>query len=372
MEAFIHALRKRRALLLSPTASGKSLIIYMIVRALEQNTLIIVPTIGLVKQMYTDLISYGCPEDMLHKIEAGGPKEGKGTITITTWQSIYKMPKKWFDQFSVIIGDEAHQYKANSLKGIMEKCTLAPYKIGLTGTLDGTPTHKLVLEGLFGGVKRVTDTSTLMDEGKIAQLKIKAIVLAYPEHERKDLAKIARKDYHAEIDWLIAHQRRNKFIKNLACSLEGNTLVLFRRVEDHGEVLYNLIKEKVPDRDVFFIHGTVDGEEREEVRALTEKSTNAIIVASQGTFSTGTNIRNLHNVIFVHPSKSKILVLQSIGRALRISDTKSAATLYDIADDLHWGSWKNTTLRHFVERLEMYVKEKFDFKTYTVKLEQKQ
>ena len=138
--------------------------------------------------------------------------------------------------------------------------------------------------------------------------------------------------------------------------------MLFQRVEAHGQVLYDKInKNKGENRKVFFIHGGVDAEERELVREITERENNAIIVASYGTFSTGINIKNLHNVIFASPSKSRIRNLQSIGRVLRKGKDKVKATLYDISDDCSTKSRKNYTLNHFIERIKIYNEEKFNY-----------
>ena len=132
--------------------------------------------------------------------------------------------------------------------------------------------------------------------------------------------------------------------------------------------LFNLIQQELHDRKVFFVYGGVDANEREKIREITEKQKNAVIVASYGTFSTGINIRNLHNIIFSSPSKSKIRVLQSIGRGLRLGDNKTQCKLYDIADDLTYKNKQNFTLRHFMERINIYNEEEFDYKIHRIKL----
>jgi len=296
---------------------------------------------------------------------SGQDKNADADIFISTWQSIYKQPKKWFDQFDVVIGDEAHLFKANSLTKIMTKLENCDYRYGFTGTLDGTQTHRLVLEGLFGSVMKATSTKELIDTDRIADLRIKALVLKYPENVRKMMAK---QKYDIEMKFIASWEPRNNFIKNLAISRKGNTLLLFQYVEKHGNVLYKLINSTIENRKVFFIHGGVDVEEREEARAITEKENDAIIIASYGTFSTGINIRNLHNIIFASPSKSRIRNLQSIGRGLRKGDKKSVATLYDISDDLTYKSWNNFTLKHFAVRVKMYNEEEFDYKIYNIRL----
>ena len=355
--AVVHAIRNNRSLLLSPTASGKSLVIYLLSRWYESSrVLILVPTTSLVEQMYTDFLDYGYLESKMQKIYQGYTKDISSEVTISTWQSLYKMPRKFFEQFGCILGDEVHLFKAKSLTNIMNKMHQTQYRHGFTGTLDGTQTHRLVLEGLFGSVNRVTSTKELMEKKTLAKLKIKCIVLQYPDSDKKFMKD---QSYQDEVDLLVRDERRNKFIVNLTNHLKGNTLVLFQFVEKHGAVLYDMMKDL--DRKVFYVHGGTDTETRENIREITEKEKNAIIVASYGTFSTGINIRNLHNVVFSSPSKSRIRVLQSIGRGLRTTNDKTGATLLDIADDLTWKSKQNFTLRHFMERINIYNEEEFDY-----------
>lgn len=369
IEAFVHAVRERRGLLLSPTASGKSFIIYLLVRYYAKRTLIIVPTTSLVSQLSSDFRDYGFDsESFVHRVFAGQDKGSRKPITITTWQSIYKLPKEYFDSFDLVIGDEAHLFKAKSLTSILTKLSQTRYRFGFTGTLDGTQTHKLVLEGLFGPIRKVTTTARLIEEKHLAEFKIKAIVLSYSDEVRKMVSSMK---YQDEIDYIVRLPERNNFIKNLALSLEGNTLLLFQFVDKHGKVLKEMIEKEAGDRKVFFVSGSVDGEEREEIRRIVENEHNAIIVASFGTFSTGVNIKNLHGIIFGSPSKSRIRNLQSIGRGLRKSDTKESAVLYDIADDLTWKNKKNFTILHFMERIKIYAEEKFPYKLYNVKLKVK-
>ena len=365
VEGVYDALRHNRKLLISPTASGKSLMIYSLVRYYtdkHEKILLVVPTTSLVEQMYKDFQDYGWDsESYCHRIYAGKEKTNEYPVTITTWQSVYKLPRSFFEDYSVIIGDEAHLFKSKSLINIMTKLHHAKYRFGFTGTLDGTQTHKWVLEGLFGPSYKVTKTDELMRQGHLSQLDIQCLVLKHPKKKFET--------YQDEIQYLIEHENRNKFITNLTLDLKGNTLVLYSRVETHGAVLYEKInKNKQTDRKVFFIHGGVDAEEREFVREITEKENNAIIVASYGTFSTGINIKNLHNVIFASPSKSRIRNLQSIGRVLRKGSNKVKATLYDISDDCTYNSRKNYTLNHFIERIKIYNEENFNYEIITINL----
>ena len=358
VEGVYDALRHNRKLLISPTASGKSLMIYSIVRYYvekEQNILIVVPTTSLVEQMYKDFADYGWDVgSFCHKIYAGKERETDSQVIITTWQSIYKLPKQYFSRFNVVVGDEAHNFKSKSLVSIMTKLFDAKYRFGFTGTLDGSQTHKWVLEGLFGPSYKIIKTDELMKKGHVATLDINILLLKHSPNKFEN--------FEEEVQYIINHEKRNKFIRNLALDLKGNTLILFSRVEGHGQPLYELINNsKTDSRHVFFVHGGVDTENREKVREITEKENNAIIVASYGTFSTGVNIRNLHNVIFASPSKSRIRNLQSIGRVLRKGNNKTKATLYDIADDISYKSRKNYTLNHLIERIKIYNEENFNY-----------
>ena len=354
IEGISDALKRNRRLIISPTGSGKSLMIYAITRYHTEHNrrvLIIVPTTSLVEQMYKDFVDYGWDvEEVCHKIYAGKDLLSKKNVIISTWQSIYKLPKTWF-KYDVVIGDEAHQFKSKSLVSIMTKLYDTKYRYGFTGTLDGTQTHKWVLEGLFGPSYKIINTSDLQEAGYLAKLNIKVLLL---KHDPKifDL-------YEDEVQYLISHEKRNKFIKNLALDLKGNTLILYSRVATHGQILYDLINTN--ERPVFFVHGGVDTQEREQVREITEQEDCAIIIASYGTFSTGINIKRLHNIIFASPSKSRIRTLQSIGRVLRKGVGKVNATLYDVADDSKKGSKQNYTLNHLIERIKYYNEEKFNY-----------
>lgn len=373
LDAIHTALTNRRGVLLSPTGSGKSLIIYTICRWLLQENkkiLVVVPTTSLVEQMYADFEDYSSAVDWevkehCQKLYSGFSKVFENDILFTTWQSIYQLPKAWFEQFDVVIGDEAHQFKAKSLTTIMDKMTHVGYRIGTTGSLDDKKVHRLVLEGIFGKVYRVTTTKKLQEQGSLAELKIMSLLLKHPEQSRKECNKMS---YQDEIEFLVTSDKRNKVIRNLALACKGNTLVLFNFVEKHGVPLYEMIKAKAGDRSVYFIHGGVEVENREHIRRILSTEKDAIIVASFGTMLTGINIPSIENIIFAAPSKSVIRVLQSIGRGLRLNKDKTHCKLYDLTDDLHWKSWKNHTLRHGAERYKLYAEEQFNIKLVEIDL----
>ena len=374
IEAIHKAINDGRRLLLSPTGSGKSYIIYCLIRWHElrgRRQLILVPTTSLVEQMYSDFQDYSSinnwkTSEHCHRIYGGHEKSNEYDVIISTWQSIYKLPKQFFADFKAVYGDEAHLFKAKSLTGILNKMPSTPYRIGTTGTLDGTQTHKLVLEGMFGPVYKVTTTKKLITSKTLADLQIYNLVLDYSDEVKKALK---GKTYQEEMDFIVGYEPRNKFIRNLAIKQTGNSLVLFQYVEKHGKMLHEMIQSKAENRKVFFVYGGTDTEQREEIRRLTENEKDAIIVASYGTFSTGINIKNLHNIIFASPSKSRVRNLQSIGRGLRTSETKDSCNLYDIGDDLTWKSKKNYTLLHMIERIKIYNDEHFDYKLLRIPIQ---
>ena len=364
-DAIQHAISSNRALIVSPTASGKSLIIYSLVRYYHMmglKTLILVPTTSLVEQMYSDFQDYGWTSGYCQKIYQGYDREVTKDVVISTWQSIYKMPKSYFANFGCVVGDEAHLFKAKSLTGIMTKLYQCKYRFGLTGTLDGTQTHKLILEGLFGPVEKVTTTKELMDKKTLANLKIKCIVLKHPPIREK-------MSYDEELKYIVSNDKRNSFITNLLLHINGNTLCLFQLVEKHGKILYDKVKDKENENlPIFFVYGGTSTEDRENIRAIVDKEKNSITIASYGTFSQGINIRNINNIVLASPSKSKIRVLQSIGRGLRTSSNKDSILIYDLADDISYKERQNYTLTHFTERISIYNEEEFNYEINKVKL----
>jgi len=366
-EAIVH----RRRLIVSPTGSGKSLVIYILLRYFmslsTKKILLLVPTVNLVEQLFTDFASYGWNEveQHVHRQYAGKEKQSDKSIILTTWQNVYQLPATFFQQFNVVMGDEFHLFKSKSLQKIMTSCTRADYRIGITGTLDGSKTHRLILEGTVGPVYEATTTKTLIEHKALAELKIKCLVLKYPEPIRKEVRSL-KLNYAEEMNFIVGYQARNQFIANLAASLQGNVLILFQFIDKHGQVLYNLLEKKVAK--LHYIHGGIEAEEREEIRKIITNGTQEIVLGSYGTYSIGVNIPNLNHVIFASPSKARIRVLQSIGRGLRRTETKDTIYLYDICDDLRVGKYENFMFQHFIERLTIYHLEGFPYAKYSVNI----
>ena len=367
IDAIHTILESGRGLILSPTGSGKSFIIYALIRYYlktldDKKILLIVPTTNLVEQMYNDFADYGWfPDEHCHKLYAGADKNTSREVVISTWQSIYKLDKRYFSQFGAVFVDECHLAKAKSLTGIMIKLHDCQYRIGTTGTLDGSEIHQLVLEGLFAKHKEVTTTAQLVKQKYLSNLNIRCLVLNHVKTNRR------QRTYQEEMDYLSKSPARNNFICKLAISQDGNTLILAQYI-NQLQTLTLALKEHTKDRKIFFVYGATEAVERDKIRGIVEEENDAIIVASYGVFSMGINIKRLHNIIFASPYKSQIKVLQSIGRGLRLTKDKTECNLFDIADDLSYNNKSNYTLKHFQERIEIYSQQEFDYEILPIKL----
>lgn len=375
------AVETGRQLFVSPTSSGKSLIIYMVMSWFRVKTLIVVPTTGLTQQFYGDLISYGMGPESVSILGGGEKTDYSARVVVSTWQSASKMPAEWLDQFGMIVGDEAHLFAAESLTGIMNKAANTPLRFGFTGTLKGSKMHQLQLEALFGPTTIVTTTRKLMDQGYVADLDMRVVRLVHSEKSRSEFReRVARAradpryrkmkrgalEYQQEIKFLYESERRNRFIVKMTSRLEGNVLVLFHHV-DHGDALFDMMHQAT-DRSVHLVNGGVDGLERNEIRSIIEESDDAILLASVGTTSTGVSIRRINNMVLASPWKSRIVTLQSVGRSLRTASDKTSVTVYDLGDDLTTGGKPNYTLKHMAERVKIYASEDFSYKIASVDL----
>lgn len=380
-EAVLNMIQRKRGIVLSATSSGKSLMIQSTIRyhlSQKRRVLLLVPTVNLVNQMYSDFEDYSSANgwDVAGKcalIYSGKDRDLSKPVTISTWQtlaSIQKNDAKLYKQITantdVLIADETHQFKSAVTSKVIEGFVNTEYRIGMSGTLDGTNINELTLTGLLGPVYRAVTAKEMMDRGQVTDLQIKILLLKHPEYIRKAFKGM---DYKEEVKHIVTCEARNRFISNLATACKGNTLILFNYVS-HGTYLYEKIQKSVKEgRSVYFIHGGVDSDERERVRLVVEQETDAIILATSSLFSTGTNIPSLENLIFAIPTKSNIRVRQSIGRGLRLKEGKTSCKVFDIADDFRTGKNPNATYRHMEERIAIYTSEQFKYKLVQLDLD---
>ena len=362
-----------RKIIESATGSGKSLIQYLIVMyALQSNwcekILIVVPTTMLVDQLTDDFCEYGENDpnwnrNFVHKIYAGEDKQSDAPITISTWQSLYALDEPYFHQYDGILVDEVHEGKSDSITKIVSSCINAHLRVGATGTLDDVKLHRLILQGLFGSVIKVSSAAELMERKILAQLTVKCITLKYQD---EDECKLVRKmSYDQELDYIVELEKRNLFVSKLASNLKGNKLILVTKIEHGNRLIEALSGYEGP---VHFINGKMKPEKRSEIRKACELSDNMVIIATYKTFQLGVNIVNLDHVIFASPSKSKTRVLQSIGRTVRRSAEKVEASAYDIVDDFTGiRKRQNYLLKHFLERFKYYCEENFNVVQHEIK-----
>lgn len=373
--AFKHAMNMNRSLLLAATSAGKSLIIYLMVRAYQlmeemqgKTIFIVVPSISLVEQMYSDFENYSnfkgntwYASRHVQKVSSKYCKHVNSQIVITTWQSMEKLPYWLYEDIGTIIVDEAHGAQANVLSNILEQCKNTKFRHGLTGTLDDFECHELVIQGLTGQKQTVVTAKELIDSGRASKVKVLVTILEYPEHVRKELHNLKSKKkkgvekHEVETQFLMACKERNGFLLNMIRSVEQNTIVLFDRVEDYGKVLYEQYKET--HENTFYIAGEVDSTEREKIRTSMEQYNDARIFASSGTMKQGVSIKKLFYMFLISSGKAKIKLLQSLGRLMRLHKDKECSYLIDIVDDLSYNGYPNFSYKHAAERLAYYEKE---------------
>lgn len=381
-DSVFNGIKNKRRILNLPTSAGKSLIQCLLARWYLENftgkVLIIVPTTSLVTQMADDFVDYQLfPREAIQCV-GGGKKAGNNSnalITVTTWQSAVKQSPDWFLQFGQLMVDECHLATGTSISKLVKSMAHIPYKYGLSGSLRDGKTNLMQYVGMFGDIFRPVTTKQLMDEGQVTELKINSIIVRYPDAETVTCKGM---DYQKEIGYITSHKARNKWVCSLALKLakkDENVFLMFRH-KKHGMAMFEALQKVYPN--VHYISGDVKPAERDVLKKMAENEKGMLFVASYGVFSTGVSIKNLHHVIFAHPIKSKVTVLQSIGRVLRKHDSKDIATLWDIVDHMavktksktakKQFSSVNYALKHGLERIKRYAVEQFTYITKTVNL----
>ena len=380
LEGVYKAISNKRMTGLSATNSGKSALIYTYIRFLldivkVKKILLLVPNITLVEQMYNDFASYSLANkwdvrENCQKIYSNikvKDRDYNKNIIISTWQSIYEWDEEFFSEFDSFICDEVHLAKGDSIQKIANKCINASYRLGVTGSLSDSYTDELVIRGAFGSVYKLIDNKEMIEKGYSTPYKIKCILLKYNEKISQAMKYLSWND---EVDFLLESPERNKYIAKLVKNLNNNTLILFEKIKKHGVPLLQLLKSALPDRKIFYIDGSISNDQRLKIIDYMKDHNDIILLATYQTFSTGINLRNLHNLVFSSPFKSKIRLVQSLGRMLRKMKDKDSVTVYDLVDDLSYKSHKNNTLTQFTDnRMVYYDNEKADYKIYRVNID---
>lgn len=374
-QGFEYAINNGRCALQAATGAGKSLILWLISKfmseKLDKDVLIIVPQTQLVEQLSGDFDSYGgfkegieCGKSTAKKL---GKREAKKLglnwdelsdekalnidlskkIVVATWQTLQHKDYSFFDRFEAIMVDEVHMVDGKVLQDIISKCVNSKWRIGLTGTLKQTHLSQLIYTGFFSKQVKLITARELIDRGYATEVEICPIVLNYPKKENY-------KELNDEMNYLSFNTERIDFIYNLIKGIydkggANNILVLFRSVENG---FWEDLKEQLNFvENLYVIHGKTPLKEREEARKIIDTKNNCIILASYSTFSTGTNMKNLPNIIFTESYKSMVKVVQSIGRGMRLHESKNKLRVFDITDRF---KYKNKTYKQFESRLDIY------------------
>lgn len=383
IETAFNILKYRRCLAELATSAGKTLIsfltvAYMLEKQKAEKILFIVPNVSLVVQAHEDFHEYNYMNKVdlrIQQIFAGKKIKSNKNIIIGTYQSLVKKDKEYFSQFDAVIVDETHKAKSNSIKTILQKCTNAKYKYGLSGTIpkDGT-LDKLTLMSQTGPVISEVKASFLQNQGHIAKCVVKVIEMQYAtdsqRHAFQELAqnKYENKDvFQLEQNFVINTPSRLDFISSVISRVPRNSLVLFHRIE-HGKRLYEKLRQDSNKR-VFYVDGGTDKDIREEYKKKMEAGEEVVIVASYGTFSTGISIKKIHNIFFTESFKSEVIIRQSIGRGLRQHESKDKVLIVDFVDDIRTEEWDNYLFKHGKARQKIYKQEKFDYNIKRVTFE---
>ena len=355
------ALKNKSGVIILPTSAGKTLVIATLVKSIQDQhdfkALILVPDIQLVAQTYSDFIDYGIPESEITKWTGSTEPDKNAKIVISNAQILLseKQDLSLLKDIKLLVIDEVHKLKyGNKINKVVEQIP-ALFRYGFTGTL---PDYKIDQWNIFGKIGRVIyfkESIDLRDQNYISQVHVAALKLTYKNTPQFTTPSMHNPTagYEEEITWLQTNPYRNAIIIKLVNKSDKNTLIMVDRIA-HGEELLRVLQEST-NKQVHFVHGAVEIEEREMIRKLMEEHDNVACIAISKIFSTGINIKNLHNIIFAAIGKARIKIIQSIGRSLRKHSSKKLATIFDIWDNLRYGN------KHMVERLALYDREQIPY-----------
>ena len=360
-ESILAALKYKSGVIVLPTSAGKTLVIALLVKSIQEQvnakTLILVPDIQLVAQTYSDFLEYGIPEKEITKWTGSSEPDKNANIVISNAQILLseKQDLSLLKDIKLLVIDEVHKLKyGNKINKVVEQIP-ALFRYGLTGTL---PDNKIDQWNIFEKIGRVIyfkQSADLREQKYISQVHVAALKLNYSNTPQFTVSSMHNPTagYEEEITWLQTNKFRNKIITKLVNKADKNTLIMVDRIA-HGEELLKVLQENTT-KEVHFVHGAIEIEEREMIRKLMEEQDNVACIAISKIFSTGINIKNLHNIIFAAIGKARIKIIQSIGRSLRKHSSKKLATIFDIWDNLRYGN------KHMVERLALYDREQIPY-----------
>ena len=412
VESAYKILKNRYCMAEVATSGGKSLIISIVMfytlKHIQPDAkfLIIVPSITLVTQFYDNIVEYNwginnlaemrekkiesitnseakyTPCDVrVEEVMSERPRKYPGTqdanVYIGTYQSLEKWPKEFFQQFHTVITDEAHGAKAKTITTILQKTFKHAYsRFGVSGTFPEDDTCEiLTIQAVLGPKITEVSANELKEKGIITPMEIRAVIMNHNDKEFDDRIQIIKKGgngkdaFELEKAYIHVSEKRLDFIKKIVEKCDSNTLLLFHTI-DYGHQIFNKLEKELPGRDYYYIDGEISGKKREVIKKQMEVTDGnvKVLVASYGTLSTGVSINAIFNVIFADSFKSEQIIIQSIGRALRLHSEKKKANIFDLVDVFDSNNMGNILFRHFKEREKFYQKRQYPYKVIKINL----
>lgn len=369
------------------TSSGKTLIAFIVLAYLKQvkkinKFLMIVPNTTLILQGAEDFEEYGlkdvdnCEMQLIH---GGNKNKISSGLMIGTYQSLVKQDEDFFDGVEAVFVDESHQSHSKSIKEVVSKCRLSKYRFGLSGTLTNRNTAEhLTIQQYLGPLVMEISPKFLFDNKYATPVSIKVVKMNWISEDIKEKLYDLRNNkqdlegseiFSVERKLVISSDKRLKYIVDFISKTSKNSLVLFQSVgEGYGKRIYDSLREIQADKEVYYVDGDTEPERRDFFKGKMEEGTNKILVASFGTLSTGVSVKNIHNIFLTESYKSEVLIKQSLGRGMRLYEGKEKVNVIDFVDDFSWKSSANYLIKHSNERIEIYKREKFEYKIYDVTL----
>jgi superfamily II DNA or RNA helicase len=368
------------------TSSGKTLISFLVLAYLKSNNLIrkflmIVPNTNLVIQGTEDFVDFGLHKlgCKIQQIGGGAKQRGDCDIIIGTYQSLVKFDEEFFTEIDAVFVDEAHGTSSMSIKKIISKCLDSGWRFGLTGTLTKRGSAEyLTIQQFLGPLVMEITPKFLFDNNYATPVSVKVVIMDWLDDEIKNkLADLklnsnnieGNEVYNLERKLVIESKKRLDFIVDFIIKANKNSLVLFQSVmNEYGKQIFHKIRESSQGKEVFYVDGDTEEKIREEYKSRMEKGDNKILIATYGTFSTGISIKNIHNIFLVESYKSEVLIKQSLGRGMRQMEGKEKVNVIDFVDDFSSGKYENYLMRHSKARIDIYKRERFEYKVFNVKL----
>lgn len=349
------------------TGAGKTLTTAALIENYYRNSnnkttfkcIMLVPDLTLVSQTYQEFIDCGISYSLTMWTGTIKPDLSANVIICNIGILLSRFVKSdWVKYIDLLVVDECHKIKSTSKISKVITKIKTKHRYGFTGTLPDNNEDQWFLIGKLGPILYEKTSAELRNENFLTNVEIKILNI---NHGNVHIPRISDSAYRNELDFIYESVKRNELISKLCHRLANNTLILVNHIK-HGENLYELLTNTCKNKQVYFIRGEIEVEERENIKKIMESNNNVVCIAISAIFSTGVNIKNLHNIVFAAGGKSFIRTVQSIGRGLRLHSNKSRLIIIDLCDMLYYGK------KHCEKRIEIYKKEKIEYSEKAIDL----